>query len=114
MGRSAGSVGGGVASESLENVVPPVVPTVHQSRCMTYERFGSELDDDLLALCRPCHDLLHDLYSHVSREMTVLFLADYQVAEPFLSLWPQPKIRKWRRGEPLSTRCVESLREPGI
>jgi hypothetical protein len=26
----------------------------------TYERFGDEADDDLLVLCRPCHQLFHE------------------------------------------------------
>ena len=53
---------------------------------MTYERLGAELDDDLLALCRPCHDRLHRLYPQTCRETTMLFLAGYKVsAELFLS-----------------------------
>jgi hypothetical protein len=54
---------------------------------MSYDRLGAELDDDLLALCRPCHDRLHRLYPQTCRETTLLYLADYQrPAEPFLSL----------------------------
>jgi hypothetical protein len=29
---------------------------------MSYERLGAEHDDDLLALCRPCHDRVHRIY----------------------------------------------------
>lgn len=46
---------------------------------MTYARIGAELDDDLLPLCRDCHDLIHIEYPYTCPENTVLFLVKYQV-----------------------------------
>jgi hypothetical protein len=56
------------------------------------KKSGAEHDDDLLALCRPCHDRVHRLYPQTCPETALLFLADFQrPAEPFLSLSAPPQ-----------------------
>lgn len=39
--------------------------TTDQVHHLTYERVGNELDDDLLAVCRPCHAGLHAKWGEI-------------------------------------------------
>ena len=59
----------GPACEVCENAIDGL--DVHH---LTYERLGIELDDDLMALCRPCHSAVHGVVTFSEWEEFIAIL----------------------------------------
>lgn len=85
------------------------VSTGIQLHHVTYKRLGAERMNDVVPLCNPCHDLLHERYtSHdctglkdFQFHLTMVFkLSDQQAAErlkPFMHFSTKKPKRRWSK-----------------